>query len=98
MLRDYRDDPLGNLPALVEEDKIDIELSDVVLVNYYKPSIGTSMEILLGWQRNKRVIVVAAEGIERPAWLVYHTHNFYTNFADAYDKILELNKQKNTLS
>lgn len=95
MDRDYRDDPISHLPELVEEDKIDIEMSDVILVNYYKPSIGTSMEILLGWQRNKRVIVVSAEGIPRPAWLVYHTHNFYTNFDDAYKKILDLNKEKN---
>jgi len=90
MDRDYRGDPNSHLPDLVEEDKIDIEMSDILLVNYYKPSIGTSQEIILGWERNKRVITVAAPGIERPAWLVYHTHNFFDTFEEAYNKIYEL--------
>jgi hypothetical protein len=93
MDRDYRGNPCSHLPELVVEDKIDIEMSDVLLVNYYRPSIGTSQEIILGWERNKRVITVAAPGIERPAWLVYHTHNFFDNFEDAYEKIFELNKR-----
>ncbi len=97
MDRDYRDSPLSHLPALVEEDKIDIELCDVLLVNFdtpTSPSIGTSMEVLLAWQMHKRVIVVSKKYTENP-WLVYHSHNIYRTMDEAYDKIFRLFKDKN---
>ena len=93
MSRDYRDDPLSHLPALVEEDKIDIELCDVLLVNFTDKSIGTSMEIMYGWDHGKRVIVVSEEFTEDP-WLVYHSHNIYRTMDEAYDKIFRLFKDK----
>ena len=87
--RDYRDDPTAHLPALVEDDKIDIELSDVVLVNFIRPSVGTSMEVLLGWQHGKRVIVVSPDWTD-DAWLVYHSHNIYRTLDEALARIEEL--------
>lgn len=92
MRRDYRDNPCSALPQLVENDKIDIEMCDIVLVNYFRPSVGTSMEILLGWQTHKRVIVVSEEYTE-DAWLVYHSHHIYRTFEEAYDKILRLQRE-----
>ena len=89
MRRDYRDDPVSHLPALVENDKIDIELSDVVLVNFISPSVGTSMEVLLGWQMGKRVIVVSSDWTD-DAWLVYHSHNIYRTLDEALARIEEL--------
>jgi hypothetical protein len=82
---------------LVEEDKIDIAMCDVVLVNFdspTSPSIGTSMEVLLAWQNNKRVIVVSEKYTENP-WLVYHSHNIYRTMDEALDKIFRLYKDKN---
>jgi len=95
MDRDYRDEPLSHLPALVEEDKIAIELCDVLLVNFTEKSIGTSMEVLYGWEHGKRVIVVSEDFTEDP-WLVYHSHNRYTNWEDAFKKIIELRLEAKT--
>ncbi len=93
MDRDYRytqygNDPASVLPNLVEEDKIDIEMSDVLLVNYTKISAGTSMEILLGWQKQKRVIVVAPKDMQLSPWVHYHSHEIYHNMEEAYDHII----------
>ena len=92
MDRDFRDSPLSHLPELVEEDKIAIELSDVVLVNFTEKSIGTSMEMLYAWERGKRVIVVSEEFTEDP-WLVYHSHNIYRDMEAARDKIFRLSRE-----
>jgi hypothetical protein len=102
MDRDYRytkygDDPESVLPDLVEEDKIDIEMSDVLLVNYEFVGVGdnsgagTNMEIILGWQKHKRVITVVPEDRQLSPWVVYHSHKIYHNMQDAYDEIVRFN-------
>jgi nucleoside 2-deoxyribosyltransferase len=98
MDRDYRyteygDDPESVLPALVEEDKIDIEMADVVLVNYTQPSTGTAMEIILAWMRNKRVIVVNPLGLQLSPWIHYHAHEVYGSMHEAYEHIVKFNKR-----
>ena len=94
MDRDYRDSPLSHLPGLVEEDKIDIELADILLVNFTEKSVGTSMEVMYGWNHGKRVIIVSKKFTEDP-WLVYHSHDIYRTMDEAYDKIFRLFKDKN---
>jgi nucleoside 2-deoxyribosyltransferase len=98
MDRDYRytnygDNPESVLPQLVEEDKIDIEMSDVVLVNYTKPSTGTAMEIIIAWQRAKRVIVVNPLGLQLSPWVHYHAHKVYGSMYEAYDHIVQFNNR-----
>jgi nucleoside 2-deoxyribosyltransferase len=98
MDRDYRytaygDDPESVLPQLVEEDKIDIEMSDVVLVNFTKPSTGTAMEIILAWQKQKRVIVVNPNGLQLSPWVHYHCHEVYGSMHEAYDHIVTFNNR-----
>ncbi len=98
MDRDYRyteygDDPESVLPNLVEEDKIDIEMSDVVLVNFTKPSTGTAMEIMLAWQRCKRVIVVNPTGMQLSPWVWYHAHEVYGSMHEAYEHIVNFNNR-----
>jgi hypothetical protein len=98
MDRDYRyteygDDPESVLPDLVEEDKIDIEMSDVVLVNFTKPSTGTAMEIILAWQRCKRVIVVNPLGLQLSPWIYYHAHEVYGSMHEAYEHIVKFNNR-----
>ncbi len=98
MDRDYRyteygDDPESVLPDLVEEDKIDIEMSDVVLVNFTEPSTGTAMEIILAWQKNKRVIVVAPPELQLSPWIWYHSSKVYHSMHEAYDHIVKFNNR-----
>lgn len=69
----------GAAAEIVEADKLDIMRADVVLVYYYQPSVGTSMEILFAWEQGKRVRLVNASGIpdhDLSFWLQYHCHIF----------------------
>ena len=97
----YKNDPESVLPDLVEEDKIDIEMSDVVLCNYEWVGVGentgagTNMEILFAWERAKRVIVVAPEGMSLSPWVYYHSHNVFRTMNDAYLCIIKFNHRLN---
>ena len=83
MRRDYRGKELDSYIEIVEQDKLDILNCDCVLVNYTKPSVGTSMEILFAWEQHKPVIVVAAQGVVISPWLKYHTSHFFESFSQA---------------
>lgn len=87
MRRDYRGKEGDFTKELVELDKIDIANSDVILVNYDKPSVGTSMEVLYAFERGKLVVVVAKEGTNISPWLHYHSHKIVHSFPDAIEYI-----------
>jgi len=90
MVRDYRGREAEAFREIVELDKIDVASSDVILVNYDKPSVGTSMEVLYAWQLGKRVIVVMREDAVVSPWLRYHATNLVHSFDAAIRLILEL--------
>ncbi len=90
---DYKEDPESVLPDLVESDKIDIEASDVLLANCTKVSVGTSMEMLLAWQKDKQVIVVAPAGVPLSAWVHYHSHKIFRTMNEAYAHIAKFNER-----
>ena len=83
MRRDYRGKETEAYREIVELDKIDVAQADVLLVNYDKPSVGTSMEILLAWQIGKRVVLVCPPGASLSPWLRYHSHHIVHSFFDA---------------
>jgi hypothetical protein len=83
MKRDYRGKELESFREIVELDKIDVARCDVVLVNYDKPSVGTSMEILFAWQIGKMVVTVARSDAVISPWLRYHSHHIAPSFVDA---------------
>jgi nucleoside 2-deoxyribosyltransferase len=84
MRRDYRGKEDESVKQIVELDKIDIMNSDVVLVNYDKPSVGTSMEILYAFERGKFVVIVADHGARISPWLRYHSHAIVGSFGAAF--------------
>ncbi len=45
MRRDFRDREIDSANEIVEFDLQDVRDADIILVNYGKPSIGTSMEV-----------------------------------------------------
>lgn len=93
MRRDYRGKEGDNTRDIVELDKIDVTNSDVILVNYEKPSVGTSMEVLYAWERGKLVVVVSKWGREGLSpWLLYHSHAVSTTFEGAVSWIREMSK------
>ena len=77
MRRDYRGREMepGIAQEIVSGDLEDIDGADVLLMNCPKPSVGTSMEILYGFERGKRVIAVVPDDDRDPSpWLVVHSH------------------------
>lgn len=89
MVRDYRDRPMDGMMDMVVNDKADIDICDIVLVNFVKPSVGTSMEVLYGWERGKDVILVAPVDTVISPWLVYHSHHLFHTIEDAVAHINE---------
>jgi nucleoside 2-deoxyribosyltransferase len=92
MRRDYRGIENISIRDIVELDKKDIDGSDIVLVNYNKPSVGTSMEILYAYERNRIVITVAKDASSISPWLKYHSDCMFNNIDDAINYILYLYK------
>lgn len=85
MRRDYRGKELQYYKEIVEDDKIDILMADAILVNYVKPSVGTSMEIIYAWMHHKPIIMVAAKGAVISPWLKYHSTTIVESFAEAFE-------------
>jgi nucleoside 2-deoxyribosyltransferase len=84
MRRDYRGRESQSYKEIVEGDKDDIRESDVLLVNYDKPSVGTSMEIYFAWLLGKPIIVVARPETVISPWLRYHSTKIVNSFEEAF--------------
>lgn len=84
MDRDYRGkENIGDIyKKIVENDKLDIDEVDVLLVNYIKPSVGTSMEILYAWERKKIIVIIANQDTISP-WLKYHNTKIFNTIDEA---------------
>lgn len=90
MRRDYRGREDQCVNEIVELDKIDVMNSDVLLVNYDKPSVGTSMEVLYAFERAKLVVVVCRPETSLSPWLRYHAHKVAHSFDEAIDYIRQI--------
>lgn len=89
--RDYGERDLDEVcRELVDLDKRDIMASDITLVNYTRPSVGTSMEILFSWERHMPVVIIdkAENGFISP-WLYYHSTVIVDSIDEALDWIKE---------
>lgn len=91
MIRDYRANPMDGMTDMVENDKADIDACNIVLVNFVKPSVGTSMEVLYGWERGKKVVLVAPRDTVVSPWLIYHSHHVFHTIEEAVAFINESN-------
>lgn len=85
MRRDYRGREAECVKELVELDKIDVLMSDMILVNYDKPSVGTSMEVLYAHMHQKYILVVARPDAVISPWLRYHSTRIVESFKHAID-------------
>ena len=83
MVRDYRGKEAEEYREIVDLDKRDVRTCDVVLVNYTKPSVGTSMEVFYAWEIGKPVIVWCAPDVSISPWLRYHSTCFVHTLEDA---------------
>lgn len=89
MRRDYRNVELENAAEIVILDKLDVRNCDCVVVNYTKPSTGTSMEIFYAWELGKPIIVWCSNGEKLSPWILYHCTSVVYSFDDLLKKIDE---------
>jgi nucleoside 2-deoxyribosyltransferase len=82
MKRDYRGKEAECYREIVDLDKADIRRADVILVNYDKPSVGTSMEIFYAWTIGKPIIVWCPPGAAISPWLRYHSTRIVNSMID----------------
>lgn len=73
---------------IVEGDKKDIDACNVLLVNWWKPSCGTAMEILYAWERKKLILTIA--GGDQSPWLRYHSTKIFGTLAEATKRLIEI--------
>lgn len=92
MRRDYRGREAEAYVEIVEGDKDDIDGVECLLVNYDKPSVGTSMEMLYAFDRGKRIVVVAKPETSISPWLRYHSDYIVHSFGEALKLIEESDK------
>lgn len=90
MKRDYRGKELTNYREIVDLDKRDICNSDIILVNYDKPSVGTSMEVFFAWTKGIPIIVWHKPDAKLSPWLIYHSTSLVTSLDEAVAKIKEI--------
>lgn len=90
MKRDYRGRETESYREIVDLDKRDVRSVDVVLVNYDKPSVGTSMEVLYAWSIGKPVIVWCAPDARISPWLRYHSTAIVHSLDAVVAKIREI--------
>jgi nucleoside 2-deoxyribosyltransferase len=87
MIRDYRGKEHQDYREIVDLDKRDVRKCDVVLVNYVKPSVGTSMEVFYAWTIGKPVVVWCLPEANISPWLRYHSTTFVHTYDDALEAI-----------
>lgn len=87
MVRDYRGKEAESYREIVDLDKRDVEMSDLILVNYDKPSVGTSMEVFFAWTKGKPVVVVCRPETVISPWLRYHSTKIVHSFDEAFSWI-----------
>ena len=97
MARDYRGRELesGIAKDIVENDKLDIQASDVLLVFYDKPSVGTSMEVFYAHSLGKMVLVIDKSGKPLSPWMLYHSTSVHPSLDDAIASIATISDMRN---
>lgn len=78
MRRNQLDVNFNGFQEIVMLDKNDIDRSDIIVASVNPVSVGTSMEILYAWQKNKIILIVSDKKNLSP-WMIYHsTKIFYS--------------------
>lgn len=80
---------------IVESDKQDIDQSDVIVVYHNKVGVGTSMEILYAYEREKYILTIGCTGRPLSPWILYHSTKIVDTVADAIEELKDIESQYN---
>ncbi|MBQ9431408.1 MAG: nucleoside 2-deoxyribosyltransferase [Kiritimatiellae bacterium] len=91
MRRNFKDREVDSANEIVEFDLQDVRDADILLVNYNKPSIGTSMEVFYAAHDLGKFIVAFSPFSfkECSPWMVRHCTKILGSLDEAVDYIRE---------
>lgn len=90
MRRNFRDSEFQSQNEIVQLDLKDVSDSDILLVNYSKPSVGTSMEVFFAQSQHKAVVTFTPlDYKDCSPWMVYHSTRVVKNVDEAIKYILK---------
>jgi nucleoside 2-deoxyribosyltransferase len=89
MRRNFKDREVDSANEIVRFDLQDVEDADLILVNYNKPSIGTSMEIFHASHNLSKFVVAFSpyEFVECSPWMVKYCTKILPSLEEAVDYI-----------
>lgn len=89
MRRNFKDREVDSANEIVEFDLQDVRDADIILVNYNKPSIGTSMEVFYAAHDLKKFVVGFSPFSFKDSspWMVRYCTKILPNLEDACDYI-----------
>ena len=73
---------------IITQDKKDIISSDIILANCWKVSVGTSMEVLFAYERNRKIIAVVPDLNSVSLWILGHSNNVFDNIQGAINHLI----------
>jgi nucleoside 2-deoxyribosyltransferase len=91
MRRNFKDREVDSANEIVEFDLQDVREADIVLVNYNKPSVGTSMEVFYASHELGKFVVAFSpfEFKECNPWMVRFCTKILPSLEDAIEYITE---------
>lgn len=82
MERDYRGSEEDNAQRIVDDDLRAIAYCNAIMVNPWRPSVGTAMETIYAYRELRRhVVVVRHDGLS--PWFVANSHHVADSLPDA---------------
>jgi hypothetical protein len=89
MRRNFRSNEWQSQNEIVTLDKKDIIECDILLVNATKPSWGTAMEVLFGFEKHKVIVAFTGSDNEKDwnPWLGFHATKLTKTLDEALDYI-----------
>lgn len=89
MRRDFRDREIDSANEIVEFDLQDVRDADILLVNYSKPSIGTSMEVFYAAHDLGKFVIAFSPAAfqDMSPWMVRYCTKILPDLESALDYI-----------
>ena len=78
---------IDDVEFIVQQDKKDIDSCGLILVNPWKISAGTMMEIMYAYMMDKYIITVHSDIKSLSPWIKYHSNKIFKTVPEAVNYI-----------